>query len=336
MEKKTGKNGAISCIRMVSTLMIVLLHILQRISTEKFGVITDWINLSLVMFCCISGFLYSRRTIPDTGKWYLHRYKEIAIPSMLVGLVTVIVFALMGEMDGSKAINSLLSCLGLQVLVPDSWMFIQLWFLSYLLVFYVTVPIFQKLDIQKMSDLKFWTLIAGATVILQIVFAVLERLLKIPFLSVGILLRFYLPYFVFKRYDIADRGLRKIMYLLTALSVVAIAVICYVRYFMQADSLGGLAELMFVYTQSLVGFVLFYWIYTASKGIKADNKILRISDKLSYPVYLTHCLFIGYNTSAMYWVDNLFVGIILALVLTVVASVTLYYLTNGIKKLCFR
>lgn len=327
----------ISLIRMLCTLMVVALHISQVMEKEAAGlhILTDWLNLGLVMFFGISAFLYSRKEIKAVSRWYLHRYIEIAVPSLIVGLGTILVFALRGGITLARIGGTLLACLGLEVYISDSWMFAQLWFLTYILFFYLTVPLIQKIDCRKASEAKFWGIFAAAVVILQVVAAAAKRVLGIETLSVGILLRLYLPYFVFRRYDINGKAIKPILYFFTAVSAVGVGVTCFLRYSPVELLPGAVAELIFIYTQSVAGFVLFCWLYKAFCSMK-DSSLLRLSDRYSYEVYLTHCLFIGYSTSIIERCGNRLLGIVAALLLTAAASAAVHWLSQQVKGVCNR
>lgn len=327
------RDARISAIRMICTLAVVVLHITQQLEKiyAPIHYATDWLNLGLVMFFCISAFLYSKREITKVKKWYLHRYLEIAIPSVLVGIVTVIVFWAKGTLTADKLIGSLLSCAGLQVYAQNSWMFVQLWFITYLLFFYLSVPLIQRVKCKETRDFKFWSVLAASIILLQAISIVIESKTGVTLLSVGILLRFYLPYFTFKRYDINGAEIKPIMRLLTVFSAVAVGVICWVRYTPNVGIPAGIAEIMFVYTQTLTGFVLFYWLYTGFAWVK-ENAVLKIADKYSYEVYLTHCLFIGYSTSLIWNAKNVVLGIVAALAATAASSVILNFVSSKIKK----
>ena len=330
----------ISIIRMICTLGVVILHIFQQVELvfKPIYIATDWLNLSLVMFFCISAFLYSQRQITKASKWYLHRYVEIAIPSLVVGLVVLVAFSVKGTINAEKVIGTLLSCLGLQVYAKNSWMFIQLWFLTYLLFFYLTVPLVQKIKCREMSEFKFWAAFAGVVISAQALSIAVESITNITLLSTGILLRFYLPYFVFKRYDINGERIRPVMRLFTAFSVIAIAGVCWVRYTPNIGLPASVAELLFVYVQTIVGFTLFYWLYKVFGCVKNYRTALKLSDKYSYEVYLTHCMFIAYNTSLIYAAKNMAIGIAAALAATAISSVLLHYVSQAAKqplKRCF-
>lgn len=86
----------------------------------------------------------------------LHRYKEIVIPSIITVIATLVVYSLCIEVPSVRIIvYSLLSGLGAEAFVPDGWMFIQLWFLTYILVCYLSVPFIQKIQVRDMSELRF-------------------------------------------------------------------------------------------------------------------------------------------------------------------------------------
>lgn len=324
----------ISIIRMICTLAVVVLHITQQLERVYAPIryVTDWLNLGLVMFFCISAFLYSQREITGVSKWYLHRYLEIVIPSVIVGIITVVVFCAQGSLKADQIVGALLSCIGLQVYAENSWMFVQLWFLTYLLFFYLTVPLVQKIKCKEGSALKFWTVMAAAVIGLQALTVAIETMTGITLLSVGILMRFYLPYFVFKRYDIHGEKIKPIMYLFTVFSAIAVGVVSWVRYTPNIGLPAGIAELLFVYVQTLVGFTLFYWLYRCFAWVKTYTAVLRLSDKYSYEIYLTHCLFIGYNTSLIWRTKNTALGIAAALAATVISSVVLHCVSDAIKK----
>lgn len=331
------KDTTISKIRFIATSMVVLLHIFQYLG-EKYNranYFSDWLNLGLVMFFAISGFLYSNRTIKSRiGGWIAHRYKELAIPSIVVTIVTLVVYNFfVKNLSVERVFYSLLSGLGFEAFVPDGWMFIQLWFLTYILVCYITVPVIQRINVSQMSEFCFWGMIVGATLIFQGIGSGISLIVGMPTLSWGVLLRFYLAYMLFKRYPIKTEKCRKCMMLLSGLAILMIGVIIYVRYiWMPQGVIGSVAELLFIYTQTLAGIVLFYWLYVLLSHVNVNEKLLELSDKYSYSVYLTHCLFIGYSTSVIGRCSNIYIGILAALLCTAVSSILLEKISGLIKR----
>lgn len=325
-----NKNLIISAIRMLCTVSIVIIHILQQYTdaTPALGIVTDWLNLALVMFFSISAFLYSSREIKKPFKWLSVRYLHLIIPSLLTGILTLVIFFLTGHTEYRRISDTLIACLGFEAWCDDSWLFIQLWFLSYILFCYVTVPLIQKIRCKECSETKFWLLLAGCTVIVQLATYLLEHTLHLELLSIGVLLRFYLPYFILRRYDIHSQKLKRIMLVLTAISVISIIVCCILRYTTLVPLPASIQELVFIYSQTLAGTVCFYWLYHGIKLLHIPHSILKISDKYSYPVYLTHCLFIGYSPSVIRAFHYSAFGIGLSLLLTVISSIIIQALSH--------
>lgn len=333
------KDYRISSIRMMATIMVVALHVCQYL--EKYywylRIVREWLNLGLVMFFTMSAFLYANRTIdrPRMGGWIAHRYKEVAIPALLTTLITLLVYGIgIGEINVRHVWWSIASGLGFEAFLSYGWMFYQMWFLTYILFCYCTIPIVQYIPVKKMSTTAFWGMLIGATAILQGLVFVAGKLTNIPILSWGQLLRFYLPYFLFRRYAITSRELKKTMCWMTALSGVCIAGVACIRYGMTLnDRFVPLVELAFIYTQTMAGTALFYWLYRFFSKIEINHNLLRLSDRYSYPVYLTHCLFIGYKTSIIDRMPNLFLGVAAALICTAVGSVMLDFLVKRINRM---
>jgi peptidoglycan/LPS O-acetylase OafA/YrhL len=315
--------------------MVVFIHIVQQLHRyyDGIGWISDWFNLGLVMFFVMSAFLYSKRTIREGKiKWFFHRYLELIIPSLFAVVATLIVYqAIYGGIAPARAFSSVLSGLGLEAFVSDSWMFIQYWFITYILVCYLTIPLIQKIQFKAMTELKFWSFLIAVTILIQGILSAVSMVTSIPTLSWGVLLRFYLPYAMYKRYD--AETIHKPMTVLTILSLGCIAVVCVIRYLCAFDGiLASLSELAFIYTQTLAGTVLFYWLYQLFSYVKEHKKLIQITDRYSYPVYLTHCLFIGYSTSVIGRFSNHLIGVLAALGCTAVASVIVLKVTTPMRK----
>ena len=285
----------------------------------------------------MSAFLYSKRIIKqDKIKWIWHRYMQLIVPSVCTVIATLIVFGLLGtNFHLKQVVYSILAGLGFEAFVPESWMFRQNWFLTYILLCYLTVPLIQNIDFKGKSEWSYWGGVLLSCVVLQGLTSLLSILMHLPTLSWGILLRFYLPYSMFRRYD--PINIKKPMLVLSILSCAMIPLSCFIRYRIERNGVfSALAELFFIYTQTLAGTVCFYWLYQFFSKINGKSvftkRLIAITDKYSYPVYLTHCLFIGYSTSIIHKFENHVLGIIVALLCTAVASILLEKLAACIRK----
>ena len=335
MEKK-NYDYALGVIRLIATVMVVVLHISQQSErvVPDLRVLTDTLNVSMTFFFCVSAQIYARREIDRPVKWFFHRYAELIVPSAIIGLAVIIPAAATGAISGSVTVDSVLSVFGFQVFVRDSWKFIQLWFLTDILICYAAVPFIAKIDFKKMSGVRFMLTTLLPAVLLQVLFSGVRLIVDIPLPAASTLSKFYLAYALFRRYDIRDRAVRRIMTVLTVLAVPAAALCAFVRY-SGSFGAGGLAELLYLYVITLVGYVLYYWLYLLIDRLHPERlaKVIRVSDKLSYPVYLTHCHFIAYNTSLLWRFGKFYIGVAAALAATAVASVILYYVSLPVKKL---
>ena len=327
------KDYAVSSIRLIATAMVVVLHILQRLESisPNLHVLTDWFNLGLVLFFCISGYLYSSRTITQR-EWIWHRYKEIVIPSTITVMATLVLYSLCIEVPDRKIIAySMASGLGFEALVPNGWMFIQLWFLTYILLCYLSVPFIQKIKVRDMSEMQFWGMLVASTAAFQGVSMLIKRFFDIPTLGWGVLLRFYLSYFLYRRYEGSNRQ-KKVYKWMSIASIFLLIFVCFSRYVVRFDGIASaIAEILFIYTQTIMGTVLFYHLRRFFQTHRISEKLLKLSDKYAYSVYLTHCLFIGYNTSVIFKCSNIAVGIATALLLTAIASFFVTKMAERVK-----
>ncbi len=335
MEAK--RDYKISYIRATATVMVVLLHIIQYFSYTypKISIISDWLNLGLVMFFVISAFLYSKRDIKkqDYKKWISHRYAEIAVPATTAVIFALAYFYLLAKAGWDtvtikNVIFSVFCGLGLEAIVPDPWKFMQYWFLTYILICYFTIPLIQKVNFKEYTNAQFWI---GTSVISLFAQGALSAIHS-P-VRWGGLLRFYLAYAIFKRYDIKSPEMKKTMKILAVFEIPCILIVVILKYFMAAEGFWGrLAELIFIYTQTLVGISLFYVLYLLFGHIKEKKWIIKRTDRYSYYVYLTHCFFIGYNTSVIARFENRIIGTLAALILTAVASITVLFAAKPLLK----
>ena len=330
------KDYNISYIRALSTIMVVTLHIANHIAKTKPCIVSDWLNLGLVMFFVMSGFLYSKRNIAkeDCKKWILHRYAEIVIPAIIAVMFADAYFAGLALHGGGyiiskrRIISSIICGLGFEAFAPSPWVFVEYWFLTNIVICYATLPLIQKINFKKPNDVQFW----GGSIIISLIFQGVLSAINSP-VSWGSMLRFYLAYAVFRRYDIRDNKCKREMIGLSTIVIPLVAAICYIRYdFMFDGVLAALAELAFIYIQTIAGLVLFYWLYLAVQHIKKSERLIQITDTYSYPVYLTHSFFVGYKTSVIDRFENAISGIVVALLFTTLASALVLVISKPINR----
>lgn len=285
------------------------------------------------MFFCISAYLYANRDIKENKrKWLLKRYIELIVPCFLsVILGNLVFFCFEGYIPIETIKISVLSGIGLEIFNESGWMFIQFWYLSYILLCYLTIPFIQKIDVKKMKEKSFWLMMIVGCLSFQLLFMTLKKVLNLTnFYSFGVLARFYLPYFLIRRYDFNGFKLKKVMRIFLLISILGEIAIIFTRYNNIFNISLLISEQIFIYTQTISGVTLFYYLYRFLEKNKINKKLMKISDEYSYYIYLTHCYFIGYSTSLLFRWDNLLYGAFFALLLTLVSSIILKIISKNI------
>lgn len=335
MTERQTRDYRIGYIRALATVMVVIIHIGQKFQQyyDNISWISDWFNLGLVLFFSISAFLYSKREIDNSCQWLAHRWFQLVGPSLFTAISVVLVFQLLYQnVTAKELVSAIVSGLGLEAFNSHSWIFVQYWFITYILICYATVPVIQKIRFKSMTEFQFWGYLIVVTIIMQGLLSLTGLLSGLPTPSWGVLLRFYLPYAMFRRYD--DQSIRKPFVVMTILSIICIFIACIFRYGKYMEGIFfPLSELFFIYTQTLAGTVLFYWVYVFFENAKENKKILKLTDSFSYPIYLTHSVFILYDTSVIDKFTNHFVGVIVALLGVFIASM---YVKNILVPICQR
>lgn len=74
------RQGNLSCIRLIATIMIISCHILQGLDLEA----AFWVNLGVQIFFILSGYLYSRKKITNVKDFYYKQYIKIIAPYLLL------------------------------------------------------------------------------------------------------------------------------------------------------------------------------------------------------------------------------------------------------------
>lgn len=89
--------------------------------------------------------------------------------------------------------------------------------------------------------------------------------------------------------------------------------------------MASIGELIFIYEQTLLGTVVFYWLYLLFIKCK-KRKWLEITDRYSYMIYLTHYIFlVGTDTAIVNCFQNTKIGCVAALVITLIFTVVLEF-----------
>ena len=153
-EKKRKKT--ISKIKMVSMLMIISCHILQGLGNKW----AFWVNVGVQVFLFISGFLYGNKEINNVKEFYIQRLKKILFPYSVLFLIALIISAVILKRHYPTAFI-ISGFLGFTSFKGRMQLISHTWFISYILLCYLLVPLLYKIfdtDNYKKNTIRFFLL----------------------------------------------------------------------------------------------------------------------------------------------------------------------------------
>ena len=317
---------AISLIRLISTLSIIACHVFQFWSND----LCAWFNVGVQLFFIISGYLYGLKDNIQTVFFLKKTFKKVLVPYWL--FLTFAICYLTSFTEWESALN--IKSVGLAYLGAGTIRGMRhLWFVSYILFCYLLVPYLHALvSYCRGKSLKY-------AVVRYLFVFVLINVLGFSFSSFflpdrisAFVLAFFIPD-IQKRLSVkANKSF--------ALTCFAIGLFAWcARYHFRYNYSGSyvqIAGLFDRYSMILAAFSFFFVIkllYTKKRW----SHFYMISDKLSYPVYLVHGLFIFGPVSMLTMTSSVAFNLLLLMCVVLLLAITLELLSNKIiyYKPCF-
>lgn len=157
----TEGSKAISCIRGLAMLSIVVCHLLQTYDNDW-----AWVfNVGVQVFLVLSGFLYGHKEIHDWKGWFVKRLFKIYIPYLLFLFAYLFLFLVFrkGTLSVMQAFSYIVDIQGFKILgggkIPGLG---HTWFLTAIAVCYAVTPLLQKL--RRHADVVLPVIIMSAVV----------------------------------------------------------------------------------------------------------------------------------------------------------------------------
>lgn len=321
-----GRDVSISVARFVAMVMIVVCHMFQYYESE----LAYWLNVGVEIFFVISGFLYGSKEIDAPIDFIVRNFKKILIPYWLFLLAAIAAYALLTPSAlGLRSIIRAFTCSGTMTGLG------HLWFVGYILFCYLLTPYLYWLRkyVQKCSIRKTVLIYLGIFVAVQLLGYLFHSYFKPERISCYIL-GFFLAD-LFSRFSGKQTAALKWLIALAAVCFVAVEV--YFKYILCFELAGwqGMAlRVVYHYSHLLLGTALFLAFYGRFKNARY-GKLLRLSDRYSYPVYLVHLLFILSPLSLMGLLEIKVVDWAIVILCAVVCAVVLYHSSQWIEKKVF-
>lgn len=135
-----NKDYSISIIRLISMIMIISCHILQGLNNN----FAFWINTGVQLFFFVSGFLYGKKKISNIKEFYKKRMEKILFPYIIVFIISLLLeFVLLKRQYSLKKIFGCI--IGFGGFTGNISILSHTWFVSYILLCYILVPVLQIL-----------------------------------------------------------------------------------------------------------------------------------------------------------------------------------------------
>lgn len=303
------KDYSISFVRLVSMLLIIICHIFQFYGNE----LAWWFNVGVQIFLFISGYLYSKKEVPDVKEFYKKQLTKILLPYYIYVFFVSFIYLIFDRRlllisDFVKSLFLVGNLNGLE----------HLWFIRYIVICYLITPLvhymFKKC---KKSNDKFFKLLI-LVVINEIFSLITKNFINGTWINCYIFGIFFNNY-----YNITQNNNKHCLLILIPLTFNFIEI--FTKYVLKLKIVGIKLVAFNKFcniSHLLLGILLFYFFKTiyqyVNKYIK--DSLLDVSDAFSYYVYITHHIFVLGKYSIFKYKFNIIILTIIYLFLIIICS----------------
>ena len=314
---------SISFVRMLAMMFIVICHVMQYYDVE----LAWWFNIGVQIFLCISGYLYGRKRILDILVFYRKNFVKILIDYEIVVFAAVAATVLFTDTvitveEIAEAVLTVSTIAGGA----------HLWFIPTILMCYLLTPLYERIFSRAEQSHK---LLVPAAVLLFVMNELVFRQVFSYFNAAWI--NCYLIGFALRRFQQYRFWYTGSAWLLTLTGAVFISIQASVRYLQLITLTDAWRPFYYPvcdYGHVFLGVALFCSgrvLLRPFCNINLIQRILRLSDRYSYQIYLTHHFFILGPLSLMALTANSYVNVVLILLLTVLTAVLLQKISAKIS-----
>lgn len=337
MSKICNKDYSISCVRFIAMCFIIICHMMQRddFSSNIYGAHIGWafwFNVGVQMFLFLSGYLYGKKDDIDTIFFFKKNFSKLLVDYYVFVIIMLIIIHFSTLLNIDKA--TIIALITLTGTPPGLG---HLWFIPTILFCYLLTPILHSIItvIDKHSTKKRF--------IESLLFLLLVHEITIRFLSYfnPTLLNCYILGMIYSRIERRSKTDISLFYLIIiGLCIFMIPIQFKIDYWSHNILTGYFAanySYFCGYGHVFLGITIIFFIraiYNKVSILTISHPILDWSDKYSYDVYLTHHIFIQSAFGCVEFIDNRFIALPLAVLLTIIASLALYYISNFIRTHC--
>lgn len=309
-------SNKLNLIRIISMIMIVICHYLQFYDNYM----AYWFNVGVQIFFLLSGVLYGCKDIKDYKKFWKNKFFKLYLPYIVVVLIFFI-FNLIFKAGEMGFLDLAYYVTATQAFNNNVGPIAHLWFMSYIFLFYLLLPILEKFDFSK--DKYFYI-----KLILIIIGLQLFQFTNIINVNITYLALFMAGYYFSRRkfkHNIKTDNYK----ILLALSSVGCLIGIPVQIYLEKLNLDGILLKFFYiyhdYIHAFLGITLTLIMLKVLPSIK--NKVIDYLSGLSFHIYLVHQIFI----LGVFSLLNIKYGIILSIAVIFALSNILYFIFKYIN-----
>ena len=293
------ESDIIKYIRSISMLCIVLCHI-QQVYDNKWA----WVfNIGVQIFLAISGWLYGNKNIINWEKWYLEKIKRLYIPYIIYIFIIFIVYKIF-IIDIFSFKHLIIYFLDIQWILGSVKGLSHLWFMTAIAICYSLTPVLQYI---KNKNFTLKSLYSLSTIGLLNFF-----IFKI-YLSIFSPLFIYTFIYLFANINTKQQKIYLVgiisFFIYTLVTINWISILNYTNYL----------NILFHVSLGLLCVIL---PINFSNHIKSITvlPIVRLFDKYSYYIYITHHIFILGPLSCAFITNNILYNVFIILSLTCIST----------------
>ena len=321
---KNNKNFAISFIRVVTTLMIIVCHALNE--NPKLSFLGQVFNVGVFIFIFLSGYLYGKKEIKNTFNWLKRRANRILVP-MYVFMIFLFIIRGIFLNYGFEIKRYIIYLFNMQALLGGVQGGLHLWFLTAIMLCYLITPILDKYK-YKIKDLNnkqlaFWFI---GLIILQV-------LLSYATLEVVGIYCFYLMLYIFSYYYsyLKTKDISKIQLVyLSVLTMLGLAVRLVARIFIDGSILYQC--IIVLYSHAILGIWIFFMLSKISGVFLCLSTIVSYFDNISFDLYIVHYMFFVGPFRVMGLTKPFIINSLIALMLSVISAIVLNFICKQVYR----
>lgn len=332
--RKLGADGIkeieISFVRMIATCMIITCHICQVYNLQ----IMYWFNVGVQIFLFMSGWLYGKKELNDPIEFIIKNIIKILRDYWIyLFFIIPIYFIYARDLINIKIVAKALvaseTITGLG----------HLWYIPYIICCYILTPLLY-FSIKKVAKERSNRYFFYVFIICSIIF--LYSYFYHWYFNSAWINCYILGFFMSKAKEIYSIQEKNYLLILTPICILSNSIKIYVEYINKSlktliNNHIYIYDIFYKYCHVILGLFLFFLLFQFAKKMnigkrKFCQKILILSDRYSYQIYITHGFFI-LSPFSIFIKSKLSFGnsLLLVLLITVVSAIFLKYCSNIVE-----